>query len=201
MLAAGEVRVPGVVAKAAPAVGRAVRAVNSTRRIGFVRGGLGTMGAVGGGTIGATGQVVSDAARGRVSSRMDVVDAAAGGALSGYEAVRGRPIFGAAAGSGITTGLQDANQGVWSPDDVLQSAQAGAYAGQALNALGRFGSNALPRQAKKVLGEGLTFAKSWARGEPIPFQEKYSPSVATHLPSAKNGLAGPQIKIGLSGER
>jgi hypothetical protein len=104
MVAAGEVRVPGFVAKGVPAAGRAVRAVNSTRRIGFVPGGLATMGAVGGATVGGTGQVVSDAARGQVSSPMDVVDAAAGGALSGYEATLGRPVFGAAVGSGVTTG-------------------------------------------------------------------------------------------------
>jgi hypothetical protein len=199
MIASGEIRVPGVIAKAVPAVGRAVKAVQSTRRIGFVPGGFGTMGAVGGATIGATGQVVGDAARGKASSPMDVLDAAAGGAVSGYEATRGRPVFGAAVGSGVTTGLQDANRGVWSLDDVLQSAQTGAYAGQAFNGLGRFGSNALPNQAKKVLGEGLTFAKSWARGEPIPISEPaYSPEVVANLPTAEEGLAGPQRNIGLS---
>ena len=198
MLAAGEVRVPGFIAKAVPSVGRAVRAVNSTRRIGFVPGGLATMGAAGGATAGVAGQVINDTSRGQVSSPMDVVDAAAGGALSGYEAARGRPVFGAAVGSGVTTGLQDANQGVWSADDILKSAQAGAYAGQAFNALGRFGSNALPSQAKKVLGEGLTFAKSWARSEPIPLQETYSPRVAGNLPTAEDGLAGPQRDIRLS---
>ena len=198
MLAAGELRLPGFVAKAAPAVGRAVKAVNSTRRIGFVPGGFGTMGAVGGATIGATGQVVGDAARGQASSPMDVLDAAAGGAVSGYEATRGRPVFGAAVGSGVTTGLQDANRGVWSPDDVLQSAQTGAYAGQAFNGLGRFGSNALPTKAKKVLGEGLTLAKSWARGEPIPPFEVPAQGVRVNLPEAQAGRAGPQQRIDLS---
>jgi hypothetical protein len=198
MIAAGEIRVPGAIAKAVPMVGRAVKAVQSTRRIGFVPGGLGTMGAVGGATVGAAGQIIGDAARGRASSPADVVDAAGGGALSGFEATRGRPVFGAAVGSGVTTGLQDANRDVWSPDDVLQSAQTGTYAGQAFNALGRFGSNALPNQAKKVLGEGLTFAKSWARGEPIPLNGKYSIDVAANLPDAEAGYAGPQRRIDLS---
>ena len=49
-----------------------------------------------------------------------------------------------------------------------------------------------------MLGEGLTFAKSWARGEPIPLQETYSPRVATNLSTAEDGYAGPQRKIGLS---
>lgn len=198
IVAAGEIKVPGAVAKALPAVGRAVKAVQSTRRIGFVPGGLRTMGAAGGATIGAAGQIGADAAGGRVSSPMDVVDAAAGGALSGYEAARGRPVFGAAAGSGVTTGLQDASRGVWSPDDILQSTQAGAYAGHAFEGLGRFGSNALPNQPKKVLGEGLTFAKSWARGEPIPLQPGYSGRVAANLPDAEELSAGPQRRIDLS---
>jgi hypothetical protein len=200
MLATGELRVPGAIAKAVPAVGRPVKAAQSTRRIGFVPGGLGTMGAVGGATIGAAGQVASDAARGRASSPMDVVDAAAGGALSGYEATRGRPVFGAAVGSGVTTGLQDANRGVLSPDDILKSAQTGAYAGQALNVLGRFGSNALPRPAKGVLGEGLTFMKSWARGEPIPPFPSFYQRVASQIPGAEEGLAGLQRPVALSGD-
>ena len=149
MVGAAEVRLPGFIAEALPAVGRAVRAVNGTRRIGFVPRGLATMGVAGGATAGATGQVINDAAHGDVSSPLDVIDSAAGGALGGYEAVRGHPVFAAAAGAGMTAGLQEMNRGIWSPDDILQSAQAGAYTGQALNALGRFGSNALPPKRRR----------------------------------------------------
>lgn len=156
------------------------------------------MGAVGGATMGATGQMVSDAARGQVSSPLDVIEAAGGGAISGYEATRGRPVFGAAAGSGLTTGLQEASRGVWSPDDILRSSQTGAYAGQAFNALGRFGSNALPNPAKKVLGEGLTFVKSWARGVPMPLKGMPSERVRVNMPGAADHEAGPQIRIDLS---
>jgi hypothetical protein len=50
---------------------------------------------------------------------------------------------------------------------------------------------------KGPLGEGLSFVKSWARGEPIPPLEGPSARVAQNLPKA-SGNAGPQQEVGLA---
>jgi hypothetical protein len=57
---------------------------------------------------------------------------------------------------------------------------------------------------KQDLGEGLTFMKSWARGEPIPWWKRGIadvPAVAENLPGAADARAGPQVPIILSNGR
>jgi hypothetical protein len=179
--------------------GSVVAAANARRAVPFIREGYGTMGAVGGGLLAGAGQVADDAGKGRTSSIGDVGRASFGGAVAGWEATHGRPILGAAVSSGVTTALQQqAHQGSISPADVFRSFQSGAYAGQLLSGLGKYGSATLPSQAKGLLGEGLTFMKSYARGEPIPLRPTPSDAVARRLPGLAAGTAGGQQTIRLS---
>jgi len=61
-------------------------------------------------------------------------------------------------------------------------------------------SNALPNSMKGKLGEGLSFAKSWARGETIPPWETSSDAVELNIPTSA-GMAGPQQKVSLPNGR
>jgi len=193
ILTADTPAVAGVVARLFPGGARAVGAIQAAKRIGFVPEGLGTMAAVGGGAVGGVAQVANDAAHGRVTSPEDLAGAVGGGALGGERAIRWGPAWGAAAG-GAATGLLQGD----SPDEVMRDATGSAYAGGALGPFGAQVSNQLPRALKGSLGEGLTFAKSWARGEPIPFRAPMrSAAVAQNFPRSK-GMAGAQQRIGLS---
>ena len=179
-----------------------VAGANTKRAVPFIRQGYGTMGAIGGGLMGATGQVVEDAAKGRWSDPGDVGRASLGGVVAGWQATHGRPILGAATGSSLTTTLQDlAHRGSVSFDDTLRGFQGGAYAGRLLNGLGTYRSAVLPSQLKGLLGEGLTFVKSYARGEPIPLRATPSTAAAQRLPGLRGGTAGPQQTIDLRGGR
>lgn len=107
--------------------------------------------------------------------------------------------MGAAMGGGLNTGLQEVDEGRLSADDVLNSGLASAYAGRGLAAAGQAASNALPRNVKGELGEAMSFAKAWARGEPIPLKKVQSAAMAENIPGS-NGQAGPQVPIKLSND-
>lgn len=187
-----------VVAKLFPGVGRAVRAVERTKRIGFIAEGLGTMAAVGGGGVGAATQLASDAASGRKTSGSDLTGALVGGAVGGLQAVRRGPVLGAAIGGALTTAVQDGAQGNVSLDDISRNTVASAYAGRALGALGSYGSNALPRALKGQLGERLTIAKSYARGETVPLKPVPRPLPPRAYPRLDDAERGLQSGVDLS---
>jgi hypothetical protein len=177
----------------------ALAAVETKRVVPFIREGYGVMGAAGGGLFGAGAQLVNDGSKGVLSSPGDLARAGLGGMVTGWQAAHGRPVTGAALGSGLTTGLQEfAHEGAVSTADLLRSVQSGAYGGRALNGVGKYISNALPTALKGKAGEALTFVKSYARGEPIPLRPTAAPAVASRLPNLRGGTAGPQRPIALS---
>jgi hypothetical protein len=182
----------GAAARMIPGGAKALSAIQRAKRIGFVPEGLTTMAAVGGGTMGGVAQLATDAANGRRTSLQDFLGATGGGAVGGVGAIRRGPVLGAAIGGAVTAGLQGD-----SLDDVMRDATASAYGGRVLGTLGEQVSNNLPREMKGALGEGLSFAKSWARGETVPLWKTPSEQVALNLPKA-SGYAGPQQRIGLS---
>jgi len=182
----------GVAARFVPGGIDALASIQRAKRIGFIPEGLGAMSAVGGATIGGATQLASDGVRGRPTSLRDFTGAVGGGALGGLSAVHNGPVLGAAIGGAATAALQGAGA-----DGIMRDATASAYGGRVLGTVGEQVSNALPRRVKGQLGEGLSFVKSWARGEPIPPWFERSARVAQNLPKA-NGEAGPQGKIGLS---
>ena len=189
-------------ARAIPGGTKVYNAVQSFRPIGFIKDGYGAMAGAIGGSVNTAAQVVSDAMHGRRTSASDAADAFVGGALGTAAAVHGSLALGGAIGSGVTTGLQESDRGRDSMDDVLNSGLQGAYFGRGFSTLGEQVSNALPMPAKQALGEGLTFLKSWSRGESIPpWQIKDVPAVVENLPGAAEGKAGPQVPIILSDGR
>jgi hypothetical protein len=175
-----------------PQGARTLNGIQRVKRIGFIPEGLGTMSTIGGATVGGTMQVASDAAHGRQTSLQDLLGAAGGGAVAGAGAVRRGPVLAAVAGGAATSLLQGHDA-----DDAMQAATASAYGGRIFGTIGEQVSNALPRAAKGPVGEGLSFAKSWARGEPIPIIARKSGQVARTLPKS-TGWAGPQQKVELS---
>jgi len=192
IFAADTPAVAGVVARLFPGGANALKAVQGAKRIGFIPEGLGTMAAVGGGAVGGVTQLATDAAQGRRTSLGDFAGAVGGGAVGGLGAVRGGPVLGAAFGGGATAALQGDDL-----NDVMRDATASAYGGRVLGTLGEQVSNGLPRNMKGAIGEGSSFAKSWARGEPIPPVGMYSAQVQQDLPGAM-GKAGPQQRVKLS---
>jgi hypothetical protein len=186
--------VAGAAARLLPGGAKAFQAGQAAKRIGFVPEGWGTMAAVGGGTVGGLTQLGNDAEKGKLSSPGDLAGAVEGGALGGLGAIHGGPVFGAALGGGATAALQGDDL-----DDISQDAMVSAYGGRVLGTLGEFGANALPRALKGSLGESLSFAKSWARGEPIPFEPGDSVAVTQNLPAT--GQAGGQQKVRVGGDR
>jgi hypothetical protein len=182
----------GVAARMLPGGIDVLNAIQRAKRIGFIPEGLGTMSAVGGGTVGGAMQLASDAARGRQTSLQDFLGSVGGGVVAGVGAVRRGPVLGAAAGGASTALLHGEN-----PDDAMRAATASAYGGRILGTFGEQVSNALPSSLKGLLGEGLSRAKSLARGERIPPWAEDSEQVARNLPTA-NGQAGPQEPVGLS---
>jgi hypothetical protein len=191
---------PGVIARFLPGSARAIRAVGTSRAVPFLKGGYGTMGAVGGGLIGGIGQIAADAQRGRLSSPADLGTSIAGGAYTGWQATHGRPVSGAAVGAGGVAATEDIlDGGSFRPMDVLRGAQGGAYMGRVWDLAGAYGSNALPTTMKGALGEAATFAKSWARGEPIPMKAPRRPARVATAPS--EATPGPQQRIDLPGGR
>jgi hypothetical protein len=189
-------------ARVAPGGAKVYEAIQGFRPIGFIPQGYGRMAGAIGGAVNTGAQVANDALHGRQTSLSDAADAFVGGAIGTAAAVRGRPVLGGAIGSGVTTGLQEADRGRASADDVLNSGLQGAYWGRGFSTLGEQISNALPMKAKQGLGEGLTFLKSWARGEPIsPWEVDNIPAIRANLPSIPDATAGPQIRIPLSNGR
>jgi hypothetical protein len=190
---------PGVMARFVPGSARAIRAVGTTRVVPFIKEGYDTMGAVGGGLIGGVGQLATDASRGRLSSPADLGTSIAGGAYTGWQATHGRPVSGAAIGAGGVTAAQDLlDGGSFSPMDVLRGAQGGAYMGRLWDLAGAYGSNALPTAMTGALGEAATFAKSWARGEPIPIPMKTPRPRAQVANAPSEATPGPQRPIDLT---
>jgi hypothetical protein len=193
ILAADAPAAAGVVARLFPGGAKTLEAIQGAKRIGFIPEGLGTMAAVGGGTVGGATQLATDAAQGRQTSLGDFAGAVGGGALGGLGAVRRGPVIGAALGGAATAAFQGDNL-----DDAMRQATASAYGGRVLGTLGEQISSALPRTAKGTLGEYLSYAKSWARGEPIPWVATPSDQVSQALPRSL-GDAGPQQRIKLPG--
>jgi hypothetical protein len=183
----------GGVARMLPEGGRVLRGIRRAKRIGFIPEGLGTMSAVGGGSVGGAVQLASDAAQGRGTSLQDFLGAVGGGVVGGVGAVRRGPVLGAAAG-GVSTALFQGDD----VDGAMHAGTASAYGGRVLGTLGEQVSSALPSRVKGNLGEWLTFGKSWARGEPIPLKPKPSVRVAENLSGALENRAGPQVPIELS---
>jgi hypothetical protein len=197
ILAADGAPVAGGLAKLIPGGEDALAAIQGAKRAGFIPEGLGTMGAVGGGAVGGVTQLAGDALQGRQTSAQDFLGAVGGGALGGWSAMHGGPVLGAAIGGGATSAFQGGDA-----DDIMNSADASAYGGRILGTAGEQISNGLPKEMKGALGEGLSFAKSWARGETIPFKGTQSSEVGLNLPSASAGNAGPQQRVYLDdGER
>jgi hypothetical protein len=112
-------------------------------------------------------------------------------AVGGGAARRG-PVLGAAIGGGSTAALQGDDL-----DGVMRDATASAYGGRILGPLGEQVSNSLPRSVKGAVGEGLSFLKARARGEPIPQWPTDSPLVGRNFPLS-GGQAGGQQPIPLS---
>ena len=193
ILAADAPLVAGAAARFFPAGAKAFKAIQGAKRIGFVPEGLGTMAAAGGGALGGAAQLATDATQGRRTSLRDFLGAIGGGALGGERAVRQGPVLGAAIGGASTAALQGGD-----PDDIMRDATASAYGGRILGTLGEQVSNALPRAAKGALGESLSYAKSWAQGETIPWKKTPSARVGQMLPKS-SGNAGPQQRINLPG--
>jgi hypothetical protein len=190
ILAADSPLVAGAAARLIPGGAKAFKAIQGAKRVGFIPEGLGTMAAVTGGTVGGAVQLGTDVVQGKPTSLQDFLSAAGGGALGTERAMRWGPVLGAAVGGGATEALRG------DPDGILSAATTSAYGGRALGTLGEQISSGLPSSLKGYLGEGLTFAKSWARGEPIPFESTDSAAVAQNFP--KNRKAGPQQAIPLS---
>jgi hypothetical protein len=188
-------------ARLLPGGAKLVEGLETFRPVGFIREGYGRMAAGLGGAVNAAAQAGDDVLNGRPVTFGKEVDAFASGAAGTAAATHGRPALGAAIGAGLNTALQEGDQGRPSVDDVLDSGLASSYAGRGFATLGQAASNALPMGIKKQLGEGLTFMKSWARGEPIPpWQVRNVLAVADNLPGALS-KAGPQVPIKLSNGR
>lgn len=185
ILAADTPAMAGAV-KAIPGMAKAFKAIQGAKRFGFVQEGLPTMAAVGGGIVGGATQVAGDALQGKSTSVRDFTGAVGGGALGGLQAVRGGPVLGAALGGGATGLFQ--GDGL---DGSLRDATGSAYAGRVLGTMAEQAANALPNAMKGKLGEGLSFAKSWARGESIPFKATPTDTVKYNIP-APGTSAGPQ---------
>jgi hypothetical protein len=192
ILVGDEPAAAGVVARLFPGAAKTYEAIQGAKRIGFIPEGLGTMSAVGGGAFGGATQLASDAAQGRSTSLRDFAGAVGGGALGGYGAARRGPVLGAAIGGGSTAALQGDDL-----DGVMRDATASAYGGRILGPLGEQVSNSLPRSVKGAVGEGLSFLKARARGEPIPQWPTDSPLVGRNFPLS-GGQAGGQQPIPLS---
>jgi hypothetical protein len=193
ILAADAVPVAFGLARLVPGGADTLEAIQGAKRVGFIPEGLGTMGAVGGGTVGGATQLASDVFQGRQTSPQDLFGAVGGGALGGWSAMYGGPVLGAALGGGATSLLQGGDL-----DSAAQDAEASAYGGRLLGTLGEQISSALPKNMKGALGEGLSFAKSWARGEPIPFKARLSDGVSQNLPNARAARAGGQQRVFLA---
>jgi hypothetical protein len=184
-----------------PGGAKLVEGLAKFRPKGFIPEGYGRLAAGVGGTVNAAVQAGDDLAHGRPITLGNEADAFTSGAIGAATATRFGPAFGAAVGGALNTGLQEAQQGRPSTDDVLSSGVASAYAGRGFAAAGEVGSNALPSGVKGDLGEMLTYAKSWARGEPIPWKKTYSPAVEVAIPKANDFNAGPKVRIDLDNGR
>lgn len=91
-----------------------------------------------GASAGAGGQLYSDAMRGHLSSWRDYAGAAAGGALQGQMALRGRPMVAGAAGGAASSMAQDVLNGrTVSLVHAAEAAGAGGAAGKIGDAIGR----------------------------------------------------------------
>ena len=201
MLAADSPAVAAGAARMLPGGAKLVQGLENFRPAGFISKGYGRMAAGIGGAVNAAVQAGDDAVNGRPVTFGKEADAFASGAAGTAAATRVGPVLGAALGGALNTGLQEVGQGGVSVDDVLNSGLASADLGRGFATLGQAASNGLPMAVKGDLGQALTFAKSWSRGEPIPLKPRYSPAVAASIEDAKEGLAGPQVRIKLGGRR
>jgi hypothetical protein len=186
-------------ARLLPGGGKLVKGLEKFRPEGFIRAGYGRLAAGIGGTVNAAVQAGDDALHGRPVTLGREADAFASGAIGTAAAAHGNPAMGAAVGGGLNTALQEADEGRLSAEDVLNSGLASAYAGRGFATAGQAASNALSRNAKGELGEAMSFAKAWARGEPIPLKKVPSAAMAENIPGSK-GVAGPQVPIKLSND-
>jgi hypothetical protein len=188
-------------ARVVPGGAKLVDAMQSFRPTGFIRDGYGEIAAVLGGTTNAAVQAGDDLLHGRPVSLGKEADAFTSGAAGTASATRIGPVLGAAVGGAMNTGLNEMGQGRVSPDDMLNSGLSSAYLGRGLATAGEQMSNALPMGAKGKHGDALTYVKSWARDEPIPWKQTESDAVKLGIPDAKDGMAGPQVRIDLNKPR
>lgn len=187
-------------ARLVPGGAKLAKALQGFRPVGFIRDGYGRMAAGIGGAVNAITQAGDDVVNGRPVTLGKEADAFASGAAGTAAATRVGPVFGAAFGGGLNTILQEDDRGPVSTDDFLNSSLSSAYLGRGFGTLAEQASNQLPRAAKGVLGEALTYGKALARGEPIPFSEpQYSPAVEQSIPRVN--LAGPQVRIDLGNKQ
>lgn len=171
----------GAVGRLAPTAGRLVPQVGHVLRV---------AGATGAGA-GIAGQSISDLASGRLSPVTDYVGAGVGGGIGGLSA----PYVGATQGGAIAGGAIPAAQAIFSGrlpsvDEVSQGAVGGALFGSIVGGIGAKRAGDLSVHAKGRLGEQLSRANTYLRGE-IPSPIKAKPRVVLEGGSRRNGYIVP----------
>lgn len=127
----------------------------------------------GGATLGAVGQGIEDAARGKFSGPKAYVAAAVDGAVGGVVGrFGGATAGGAASGATASVSRSLAEGKAPSAAEMLEGAREGALfgrvAGGLTGAAGKYGSTLLSPRSKGQLGEALSLAKTIAREGKIP---------------------------------
>ena len=130
------------------------------------------LGAVGG-VIGVGGQAITDLARGRVSSAGDYGGAALGGAVGGVASRWLGAGHSGALGGVVTSLAQDRLNGrQFSFDRAHGAAILGGVMGAAGGRLGQRLSDDLPIAMKGQLGEDMSRARTWLRGDKVLAEAK-----------------------------
>lgn len=152
-----------------------IRNTQATKRIGLDTRGINTLAATGGAIVGVADQAIEDRLNGSLA---DYLRAGGAGAASGLATRYGGPSAGGAVAGGAEPVLDSLSSGQdASLTEIGRGATYGA-GGAGLtsilpDAVGKYGSAALPSRLKGQLGEGLSYAKTVARDGRLPkTQEK-----------------------------
>lgn len=119
-----------------------------------------------GAVLGGGGQIVSDAIAGRRSSLGDIAGAAVGGGSAALMSRYGSATLAGATDGSITSAAQDMFNGrPISGHDALRGASAGGVLGGVGGIVGRRWSDSLSNRQKEAIGESLSRARTFARGD------------------------------------
>lgn len=135
--------------------------------------GLNTMAAGGGAIAGVIGQVIDDASNRRLSTWRDYAGSAIGGAAGGVATLHGGAIRGGALEGTATSAVRDLLNGRQvDVDGIIRGGEGGAIGGGIGSAGGSLFAHALPSRETGKLGDVMSMAKTFARGDGVPWQSR-----------------------------